>query len=469
MTVINKNPKKIVIAGAGCTGLAAAIALLKRGHEVTVIEAEDRVGGLAGGIHIGQNTYEYGPHIFHTTDPEILADVKEIAGKVLLPFEKTIKIKFVGKYFDFPLSMTDVLLKLHIFTVIHAGFSFIWHFIKAKFEGKKSLVNSEKVLQSLYGDVLYRLFFKDYITKVWGIGPSGMAPSFANQRIPRLDILELIAKIKSKFFPNSKASVSTENYVEKVEGENYTTEKGFSLIAECFAERIHTLGGKILLNSKVTSILHTNSKVHTVISTDIQAGNKVELKCDEFISTIPISVLPSLMSPSAPNQLIDSAKNLSFRGIVFIGIVVKRKTVLPASFMYFRDKSFNRITDLAQFKVKIHPSDATILIAEITCQPEDNFWTDENTTKQTVVQELIDEKLISKDEILETHIFKSKYGYPIYKIGYESALSSTLKEISKFSNLHSTGRQGRFAYINTHIAMKMGYECARTIDSKYAK
>jgi phytoene dehydrogenase-like protein len=86
--------KKIIVAGAGCAGLASAIALAKRGHSVTILERLHRVGGLAGGIEIGNNTYEYGPHIFHTTDPEVLADVKRIAGSVLIPYERTIKIKF---------------------------------------------------------------------------------------------------------------------------------------------------------------------------------------------------------------------------------------------------------------------------------------------------------------------------------------------------------------------------------------
>src|SRR5690242_10761821 len=114
-TQSNHKPK-VVIAGAGCAGLAAVIALQKRGYDVTILEKLDRVGGLAGGIHIKGNTYEYGPHIFHTTDPEVLEDVKRIAGHVLIPFEKTIKIKFLGKYFDFPLSVPDILLKLPVAT-----------------------------------------------------------------------------------------------------------------------------------------------------------------------------------------------------------------------------------------------------------------------------------------------------------------------------------------------------------------
>lgn len=41
----NKDPKKVVIIGAGPAGLQAALAASKLGHDVTVIEKEDKIGG----------------------------------------------------------------------------------------------------------------------------------------------------------------------------------------------------------------------------------------------------------------------------------------------------------------------------------------------------------------------------------------------------------------------------------------
>ena len=37
--------KKILVLGAGMSGLTAALALKNEGHDVTVIETQDRVGG----------------------------------------------------------------------------------------------------------------------------------------------------------------------------------------------------------------------------------------------------------------------------------------------------------------------------------------------------------------------------------------------------------------------------------------
>ena len=39
------NPKKVIVAGAGIAGLCCGYELMKRGHEVVVLEASGRHGG----------------------------------------------------------------------------------------------------------------------------------------------------------------------------------------------------------------------------------------------------------------------------------------------------------------------------------------------------------------------------------------------------------------------------------------
>src|SRR5258707_10198103 len=46
----------VVVVGAGLAGLAAARRLVARGHEVTVVEARERVGGRTEGLVLADGT-----------------------------------------------------------------------------------------------------------------------------------------------------------------------------------------------------------------------------------------------------------------------------------------------------------------------------------------------------------------------------------------------------------------------------
>lgn len=53
----------VVVIGAGVGGLSAAIALTQAGKRVTVLEATDRLGGLAGPLDIAGHRFDGGPYI----------------------------------------------------------------------------------------------------------------------------------------------------------------------------------------------------------------------------------------------------------------------------------------------------------------------------------------------------------------------------------------------------------------------
>jgi protoporphyrinogen oxidase len=447
--------KPITILGAGCAGLAAGLRLTKRGYPVVLIEKEDHVGGLSGGVRINGNNYEYGPHTFHATDPEILNDIKLLMGNDLIEYYRTIKIKFLGNYFRFPLVMSDVLFKLPILTVLRAGLSFVWHFVAGAIR-RPSVETSETVLKRYYGSVLYEIFFKSYITSVWGISPAEFSPAFARQRIPRMNFLGVLDKAGSVFKRHLRRNLKIDNYVEKMEGNLYTTKQGFSLITERMADSIIEHGGKVILNAEVNKLFREENKVYAVEY--IQDGQPRQIECSGVINTLPINETVTMLEPVLDADVINSAQELKFRALVFVGLLVRRAKVLPSSFMYFRELSFNRISDLAQFGFHIKPDGCTQLVAEISCGIGDREWTDDEYAREAVLADLVDEHLLDREDVIETHVFRAKHAYPIYTLHYEKHLDTLMKAVDEMANLETAGRQGRFQYINSHIALKMGYE-----------
>ena len=56
----NASPKKVIVGGAGLGGLCCASELMKKGHDVTVLEASGRHGGHVFTVHDGLSDGLYG-------------------------------------------------------------------------------------------------------------------------------------------------------------------------------------------------------------------------------------------------------------------------------------------------------------------------------------------------------------------------------------------------------------------------
>jgi protoporphyrinogen oxidase len=115
---------KIGIIGAGATGMAAAWDLTRAGHEVILYEAEDRVGGLAGGFRDESWgwTLEKFYHHWFTTDKDILKLTEEmgVRDKVIFPRPKT-SYWIDGKLYRSEISPSALFLPLPLLAKLRFG------------------------------------------------------------------------------------------------------------------------------------------------------------------------------------------------------------------------------------------------------------------------------------------------------------------------------------------------------------
>ncbi|HET7472430.1 MAG TPA: FAD-dependent oxidoreductase, partial [Candidatus Limnocylindrales bacterium] len=94
------------VIGAGVLGMTAALRLLERGHEVTILEAGDGVGGLAGSFEVAPGIWleKFYHHIFRS-DRHITALIHEVGlGDALRWHEPETAMQSGGKVepFDTP-------------------------------------------------------------------------------------------------------------------------------------------------------------------------------------------------------------------------------------------------------------------------------------------------------------------------------------------------------------------------------
>jgi phytoene desaturase len=81
MRTITGRSDRVVVAGAGLAGLAAALHLAGRGREVTVIERDPHPGGRAGRLDRGGYRFDTGPTVL--TMPDLVAEALAAVGENL--------------------------------------------------------------------------------------------------------------------------------------------------------------------------------------------------------------------------------------------------------------------------------------------------------------------------------------------------------------------------------------------------
>ncbi len=159
-----------LVVGAGFAGAVMAERLAAgAGKSVLVIDRRPHVAGNAydavdeSGILI----HRYGPHIFHTNSQEVFSYLSRFTK--WRPYEHRVLAEVLGHRVPVPINRTtlNVLFDAGLKTDAEAS-----AFLSARAVDIAEIRTSEDVVISAVGDELYRLFFRGYTRKQWGLDPS---------------------------------------------------------------------------------------------------------------------------------------------------------------------------------------------------------------------------------------------------------------------------------------------------------
>ncbi|KAG5175476.1 amine oxidase [Tribonema minus] len=80
--------RRVIVVGAGISGLAAARELTQRGYEVTVLEGRDRPGGRTVSVDMGGSMVDLGAAFIHGVEGNPLSAIVKEMGLTPVPFEQ---------------------------------------------------------------------------------------------------------------------------------------------------------------------------------------------------------------------------------------------------------------------------------------------------------------------------------------------------------------------------------------------
>ena len=121
-----KTRNKVIILGAGITGLSAGIRFLDAGCDVCLIEKNKQVGGLAKTVICENYLLDLGPHHLYSKNENILNEMLSLFEKdELVPLSLHAKILFFDRFLDYPLTARSVLSQMGLKHAFWGSMSYI--------------------------------------------------------------------------------------------------------------------------------------------------------------------------------------------------------------------------------------------------------------------------------------------------------------------------------------------------------
>ena len=175
------NSKNILIVGAGFTGAVIGRELAEQGHQVRIIDSRSHVAGNCYSERdekTGIMVHTYGPHIFHTDNPEVWDYLNRFAE--MMPYVNRVKTTVKGKIFSLPINLHTI----NQFFDTTCSPSEARALIESKSDQSISDPQTfEEQALRFVGKELYEAFFKGYTIKQWGMSPAEL-PASILKRLP---------------------------------------------------------------------------------------------------------------------------------------------------------------------------------------------------------------------------------------------------------------------------------------------
>ncbi len=173
---------RFLMVGAGLSGAVIGRALAEEGHEITIVDSRDHIGGnchTQRDADTGVMIHVYGPHIFHTDDEQVWTYVNRYAN--FLPYKNRVKTTSRGQVFSLPVNLHTINQFFGKTMRPDEAHSFI-----TEEQADTSITDPqsfEEQAMRFVGRDLYEAFFKGYTIKQWGCHPSEL-PASILKRLP---------------------------------------------------------------------------------------------------------------------------------------------------------------------------------------------------------------------------------------------------------------------------------------------
>ena len=439
--------KKIVIIGAGPTGLGAAYRLNELGYENWVLyEKSDHVGGHSTS-HVDKNgfVWDEGGHVIFSHYPYFDKLVDDMLGKEVHERVRESWIVTGESWVPYPFQNNLRYLPKSVQVECLLGAA------KASANGHgRNATNFRDWILETFGEGIANAFMFPYNSKVWTTPLDQMSKSWIGERVSVVDFKRLLENVLLQrddvgWGPNNKFK--------------FPLHGGTGEIYRRMASRFP---GKIHQRKELTQVDPGRRTVSFADGT----GDKY----DVLISTAPLDLVVQNMK-GADKALVDATHDLHHNNLLVVGIGLKKKIETGRCWIYFTDKEMPcyRATYFSHYSPNNVPNADTEQYSSLMCEMSVRIGEkpDPEQVLDQVIAGLIRSKMLEESDrqyIISRYHRAIAYSYPIPTLNRDRALNILQPALMK-QGIYSRGRFGAWRYEigNMDHSVMMGVEAVNHV------
>ena len=446
----------IVILGAGPAGLTAAYELVKHSAPVCVLEQDPKyVGGIARTVAHHGYRFDIGGHRFFSKSQEVEDLWTELMGEDMLTRDRLSRIYYQGRYYDYPLRAFNALRNLGIRETVLCMTSYA----SAQLRPRPNPKTLEAWVSNQFGERLFRIFFKTYTEKVWGMPCSELSADWAAQRIKGLDLATVV---KSALLGKQRSRDRGKVVKTLIDQFRYPR-LGPGQMWERVAKHLCDAGYPVRMGEAAARLNRVQGRLATV-----ETDRGATIAGSGFVSSLPIRNLVEMINPPLPAEVRAAAASLRYRDFLTVALVIDGDNLFPDNWVYIHDPGV-KVGRIQNFKnwspdMVADPS-KTCVGLEYFCFEGDGLWssTDEDLV-ELAKRELASLGLCPTEKVVDGAVVRVRKAYPVYDDDYASHVETIRQHLAaELPNLHLVGRNGMHKYNNQDHSMMTALIAARNL------
>ena len=452
------------VIGAGPAGLTAAYLLSKAGVKTVVWEADETyVGGISRTEIYKGYRMDIGGHRFFSKSQEVEALWTELLPADMLTCSRLSRIYYQGKFYSYPLDIGEVVGNLGK----RVSLLSLASYMKAKLVTDSAADNLEDWVTHKFGGRLYRMFFKSYTEKVWGMPCREISADWADQRIRGLSLSNAVrSALLPRRSPGSPGQGDRSDVIKTLITSFRYPRLGPGMLWEAAAEKVRNLGGGVEMGTRVVAIEALPSGRWRLRLSRRGATDQVEV--DQLISSAPLGWLVGAIQPALPREALEAAASLRYRDFLTVALILRPRVAFADNWLYIHDPALKvgRIQNFANWSAEMVPEPGMACYGmEYFTSTDDPFWRLQDAELISLAsRELEALKLSQAGDVLDGVVIRQPKAYPVYDDDYRSRRQIIKQALQDHCpNLHTVGRNGMHQYNNQDHSMMTAMLTVRNI------